>query len=274
LSIPTCILTPGGISPTPYTAESLADAALKEPLGVYTTARTYRRDHTLLLDDHLDRLEQSAALVGLPVTLDRLALRGALRTLVESVDYADSRFRITIPQAASDTLILSIEPYTPVPPDVLAHGSVCATLPMERHNPTAKTTAWMIERKPAMDSLPPGTYEGLLVSPDGVLTEGASSNFYAVMHDTLRTADEGVLHGIAQRIVLSVVTDVLPVELAPITISDLPFIDEAFITSSGRGVVPVIMIDKQVISTGQPGPHTLEIQARYNAWADAHLEPL
>src|ERR1051325_9470247 len=99
---PICILPPDAVTRPQYTAESLADAANKEPQGVYTVARTYERNKALLLNDHLDRLERSAQLEGITVTLDRPALRTALRNLIEQSGYTESRFRITIPHAASD----------------------------------------------------------------------------------------------------------------------------------------------------------------------------
>src|ERR1700694_3793972 len=103
-TLPMAVLTAKGLEPTGYQAVSLADAATKEPGGVYTLARTYHRDHVLLFEDHIDRLEQSARLVGLNVTLNRPALKAALRTLIDQSGFTESRFRITLPQDAPDTL--------------------------------------------------------------------------------------------------------------------------------------------------------------------------
>src|SRR5690242_6109125 len=113
--IPINIVKPQGVVAPTYTAESLADAATKEPQGVYTVARTYERNKALLLNDHLDRLERSAQLEGISVTLDREALRDALRNLIDQSGYSDSRFRITIPRANPDQQIISLEPFKPVP---------------------------------------------------------------------------------------------------------------------------------------------------------------
>jgi branched-chain amino acid aminotransferase len=125
-----------------------------------------------------------------------------------------------------------------------------------------------------VDAFPSGIYEGLLVDEHGAILEGTSSNFYAIMDGQLRTAGAGVLPGIAQRIVLAIAPEALPVRQEPITTRDLPFVDEAFITSAGRGVVPVIMIDQQVIGTSQPGEITLRLRNLYNAYAEKHLQPL
>ncbi len=274
MSIPICILTPAGCRPAPWSAESLAEAAGKEPDGIYTLARTFRRDHALLLNEHLDRLEQSAQMTGILAHIDRPALRAALRSLIHSVDYPDSRFRITIPHELPDQTILSLEPFKPVPPEVLASGARCVTVHKERANPAAKTTAWMTERKATVESFPPGVYEGILLGIGDTLLEGTSSNFYAILDRVLRTAGEGVLPGMAQRIVLAVAADVLPIERTPVTRGDLPFLDEAFISSAGRGVVPVTIIDGQVIGSGLPGPQTQALQTRYNTYAEAHLEPI
>lgn len=273
-TIPTCILTSNGVKPTPYTVESLAEAASNEPQGVYTVGRTYKRDHTLLLDSHLDRLENSAATIGLSVKLDRSVLRKTLRRLIEQTDYEDSRFRITIPKETPDQVYLGIERFHPVPAEIQEGGARCITVAMHRQNPSAKTTGWVQERKSAVDAFPPGIYEGLLINENGELLEGMSSNFYAIMDGQLRTAKAGVLPGIAQSIVLTVAPEVIPINPIPITVRDLPFIDEAFITSAGRGIIPVIMINQQVVGTGQPGETTLRLRERYDAYADAHLEPL
>src|SRR5258708_30358079 len=242
--IPISILTPQGVITAPYTAESLAEAASREPQGVYTVARTFKRDQALLLDDHLDRLEQSAQLEGISVRLNRPALRAALRALIEQSGYAESRFRITVPRDQPDHLILSVELFKPVSAEVIENGARVITLRLERHNPVAKSTAWMAARQSAVGRFPPGIYEGILVGPDGTLLEGTSSNFYAIKDDALRTPGvDRVLHAIATRILLEVAPGVLPVQLDPIHLNEIDGLQETLLTSSGRGVVPIVEID-------------------------------
>ncbi len=264
--IPISIVTPERVTPAPYSADSLADAANKEPQGVYTLARTYERNKALLLNDHLDRLERSAQLEG---------IRAALLNLIDKLGYAESRFRITIPRAAPDQQIISLEQFKPVPVEIITNGARIITLHMERQNPVAKTTAWMTERKSAVEAFPPGIYEGVLVGTDGALLECTSSNFYAILDGTLRTAGDAlVLGGIARRVLLTVAPDVLPVRLEPIHVEQIRTLNEAFLTSAGRGVVPIVEIDGQSIGDGNPGPLTLKLRAAYESWAAVHLEPI
>src|SRR5260221_10207631 len=186
--IPIVILAPNGVIDAPYTAETLAEAATKEPQGVYTLARTYEHNRVLLFADHLDRLEYSAELEGISVRLDRDALREALRNLIERAGYNDARFRITISRKQPDHIFLSVEPFKPVPPEILEHGARVITVQLARPNPVAKTTAWVSQRSAAVAGFPAGIYEGILVSRSGQLLEGTSSNFYAIKNRALWTA--------------------------------------------------------------------------------------
>ena len=252
----------------------MQDASRHEPSGVYTVARTFHRTSALELDAHLDRLEESAHLLGIPLKLDRAALRRTLRQLIDETGYPESRFRITIPAARPDHIYFAIEPLHEVPPELRKHGVRVQTFPGHRRNPRAKNTDWMKERALLQQQMTDGTYEGLLVSPDGFILEGLGSNFYGILGSELHTASNGVLRGISRRIVLEVAPQVLPVCTEPVALDAVPQLQEAFLTSSSRGVVPIVMIDDHRVGDGRPGPLTREIEARYNAWAEAHLEPI
>jgi branched-subunit amino acid aminotransferase/4-amino-4-deoxychorismate lyase len=106
------------------------------------------------------------------------------------------------------------------------------------------------------------------------LLEGFSSNFYGVLDGELRTSEEQMLYGIARRIVLEVAADLLPGRLEPVRRVELPGLQEALLSSSGRGVVPIVQVDECRIGDGAPGPITRAIQAGYDAWVERHLEPI
>lgn len=274
-SIPIGIVKAGNVETVPYTAASLADAASKEPQGVYTAGRTYQHDKVLLFDEHLDRLERSARLEGITVTVDRPAVRAALKQLVDQSGYDDARFRITLPREAPDQPIITLEPFKPVPAAIIQNGALVVTVHMNRHNPVAKTTEWMTRRRAATDSFPSDIYEGILVAEDGSLLEGTNSNFYGIRGGTLYTADNNrVLPGIARRILLTVAPEVLPVHMTAIKVDEIGSLGEAFLTSASRGVIPIVEIDGKPVGNGKPGPYTLRLRDQYEAWANARLEPL
>jgi branched-chain amino acid aminotransferase len=266
-------LTPAGLEDVPYTAESLKDAVAFEPEGVYTVTNTYNVTQVLKLDAHLDRMEDSARREQIPLRLDRPRLRQALRTMIEAVDYGNVRFRVTAPRAQPDHFILALEPFAPPGADLIATGVRCMTVQgMARRNPSAKTNDWARVR--STFTLPPSIYEGLLINPAGEILEGFTSNFYAILNGTLRTAGAGVLAGIAQGIVFEIAEGVIPVQRIAIRTDDLSRIDEAFLTSSSRGIIPIVAVDGVTIGSGLPGAQTGRLRERYNEWVAAHLEEL
>ena len=101
-----------------------------------------------------------------------------------------------------------------------------------------------------------------------------SSNFYGIKDNELRTAGEDVLPGIAQLIVFTVAPQLIVLRRDALHQSELSSLSEAFITSSSRGIIPVIEIDGEAVGDGAPGPRTMAIRRAYNHWVEAHLEEL
>lgn len=268
------LLTPHGVQPAPYSADSLVEAARHEPHdGVYTVANTFETFKVLKLTAHLDRLEDSARREQIALVLDRARLRAALRQMISESGYGDVRFRITVGREQPEVLILSIEPFGAYPASLFSEGVRCQTLPNSaRHNPSAKSTGWMHDREQI--ALQAGMYTGLLLDERGQILEGINSNFYAILDGCLRTAGEGVLPGIAQQIVFEVAPPIIPLQRQAVHVSDLPQLSEAFITSSSRGIMPVVEIDGIQIGTGKPGTITQALRTAYQAWVAAHLESL
>jgi branched-chain amino acid aminotransferase len=270
------ILTPAGLQPAHYTADSLADAARYEPdNGVYTLTNTFNTFQVLKLDAHLNRLEDSARREAIPLNLDRNVLRAALRQMIADSSFGSVRFRITVSTDAPQNLIISLEPFKPLAPEFYAQGIKCVTASgSARHHPEAKTTDWMHDRVRIEDNLPTGVYTALLLSETGDILEGISSNFYAILDGELRSAGTGVLPGIAQQVVYEVAPQILPVRKDAVNVRDLPQLSEAFITSASRGIVPVVEIDGVQIGEGVPGEKTHSLQRVYNQWVQEHLEDL
>jgi branched-chain amino acid aminotransferase len=89
----------------------------------------------------------------------------------------------------------------------------------------------------------------------------------------LFTADAGVLDGLTRQLVLACAEKLgLQVQLVPVTDTELPAIDEAFITSSSRGVLPVAEINGFRTRQPCPGPVTLSLSQAYAEIVSGRLE--
>jgi branched-chain amino acid aminotransferase len=151
---------------------------------------------------------------------------------------------------------VAIEPFSPLPARLYEDGVACVTLDLERENPHAKDTRFIATAQDAYARLPPGVEEGLIVADDGAVLEGLSSNFFAVLDGTLRTEEERVLVGVTRSLVLEVAGGLMPVDRRAVRRDDLPDLDEAFITSVSREILPVVRIDGRPVGGGRVGPVT------------------
>jgi branched-chain amino acid aminotransferase len=259
---------------TAIEADSLDVASSHIPDGVYTVFPVFEGWRVVRLGRHLERLYCSAELLGGPLTVSQAWLRATLRRAVESAGLETQRVCLIVPFEAPDTAYISIEPYTPPDESLYRQGMRAVTVGLQRSLPRAKNSQFISERRTLLKSLPPGIYEGLLCSREGEILEGTSSNFYAVLDGELRTAGQGVLDGVARSILLEVALEVLPVRLEPVRVDDLDAIDEAMISSSSRGVVPIVEIDGRPVGDGRPGRVFKVLRVRYNTRSQAEMEAL
>jgi D-alanine transaminase len=108
-----------------------------------------------------------------------------------------------------------------------------------------------------------GAYEAILLR-DGIVTEGAATNAFAVVDDVLRTHPLGnlILPGITRQVVVELMQEngITLVE-KPVTQSELLRASELFIVGTTTDVTPVIALDGKPVGAGTPGPVTKRLQA-------------
>ena len=99
-------------------------------------------------------------------------------------------------------------------------------------------------------------------------------NAQATMKETVEIPSSKVKVGIARAIVLDIAPEVLPISLETVHKKELSQLQETFLTSSSRGIVPIIQIDDVTIGTGVPGETTNHLREVYERWVETHLEPI
>lgn len=264
-------LAPFSLQPPPT---SLDEASSQLPAGAYTTFRTLGGNGVLRLSEHLARLDETARLAGVPVALDHGALRQALRQALHDFGAAEARGRITVDLTDSPGAVYIALGALRVPSAAdYTEGVRAVTRTLHRDNPRAKVTTFLDRAAAVRAALPPGIHEALMVGDDGRLLEGLSSNFFAIREGVLWTAEEGVLPGITRTLVLEEAAALgIPCHRSGIPIAEIAALDEAFITSASRAVLPVVEIDGQPVGDGRPGPLSTALLARYVARLAAEVE--
>jgi branched-chain amino acid aminotransferase len=265
-------VTSEGLLPLPVPADAghihnLFDTL---PAGFYTALATFEHNKFLLLDDHLDRLENSLILLGWDYRLDRTALCRALHEVVTAYPLPNSRIRLDVlarpvPHFNTDSrLLIALSPFDPIPESLYRDGVVVGTTRgLNRSQPLVKKAAFVLQRRKCLEA-DSEIYECLMLDEDGYILEGTTSNFYAVRDGVMWTPGQGVLEGVARRLVLEVVADLgLPLRLEPVHVDDISELAEAALSSSSRAIIPIIQIDGRTIGAGRPGPITRRILRAY-----------
>jgi branched-chain amino acid aminotransferase len=257
--------------------QTLDGASLCLPGGAYTTLRTYHSDKVLHFGDHLRRLGETAELSGLPQRLDEQVIRKGIRQLLEVYPKGqDFRIRLTLDlEHVPGELYFLVERLVVPPPMAYQKGVKVTTCDIQRQLPKAKLTRFIDRSAPLRQSLPPDVNEAIMVDAQDHFLEGLSSNFFAILDGVIWTAEKDVLSGITRGIVIECARHAgLPLRLDPPRREDMTAYEEAFITSSSRGVLPVCQIDQSKIGTTCPGSITGLLMDAYNSVLEDQVESI
>lgn len=258
--------------------------------GVFETLRA-RGGRPTELAEHTARLRRSAdgLAIELPADLaERLA--AAIAELLAAEDLAgaegDASIRITVSRGSiARRGLLPPVPHTPptivvqasqvVPPaaDLLARGLhvVASTVRRDVESPLAglKTTSRADYVYARLEADRAGADDALFFTTDGYLSEATSANVFLVRRGELATPSLAcaVLPGTTRDWLLRWAANAgLTAHETLLTTRDLIEAEEAFLSSSVAGILPVTRIDGHAIGSGVPGPWTTRARADREAF--------
>lgn len=245
---------------------SLDEISLMLPESVYTTFRTYNSNKVLHLHGHFQRLRDSAKFAGKVIPINEDRIRRILRIAINDSDSTECRIRLAITLVDEPMLYVGIEPLLLLPNELYVNGAQAITVrDTHRENPRAKLTNFIKQSRQLRKDLPRGINEALMVNEAGEILEGLSSNYFAIRNGVVYTASSGILEGITRTIVCEEIQKIgADLKLQPVHISEIGSLDETFITSTSRAVLPIVKIDNNVIGDGNPGLVTRLISEKYS----------
>jgi D-amino acid aminotransferase len=258
------------------------DRGLLHGDGAYDTWRTYG-GRPFALAAHLRRLTAATRRLELPAPGAIGRWEARTRTLLRRNGLVDGAVRLTITRGvggtgpapsgrARPTRLLTVRP---IPSDLAtlqARGVSVVLLPFARDagpgwgafklvgHASAVLGKTIAKRRRA--------FEGLYVTPDGHVTEGTTSNLFAVLDGVLVTppTDGTILAGVTRDLVRTIARRAgLRARETSITVTGLRRAAEVFLTASTIEVLPVVRVDGRAVGNGRPGPLTRRLQERYQA---------
>jgi branched-chain amino acid aminotransferase len=250
---------------------SINDTAILRAYSVFESLRTY--DHRPFhLDEHLARLYRSAELIDLDIPYSREQIAALVREVIERNAYKHATIRIFVTGGETEdsilptgkpVLVVLITPLGERDMQRFAQGIKVITTHLQRIMPEAKTNNYVAAVRALKEAARHIAADALFVNEQGHVLEATRSNFFIFRGDTLVTPRQGILIGVTRSVVLNLAHGRFPVEERPILLDELSLVDEAFITSSSKEILPVVQIDDLVIGDGKPGPRTYELEQRF-----------
>jgi branched-chain amino acid aminotransferase len=260
-------ITPDGNLPLTIQTNTLDELTHQLPQGLYTTFRTYGGCRRVLgLKAHLERLYQP---VINPV-ISKAALRQQIKTILHD-HQSEVRVRLVIAKNGDIYLALSI--LTPLPPEIYQLGVKVITSDVTRESPRLKSTAFIDASKNTRAQISQSNiFEALLMRKNTIL-EGMTSNFFYLKDGMLGTARNNILLGVTRRTVLRIARGSgIRIVYGSLKRRQVSVLSEAFLTSSSRGIVPIVQIDATTVGEGMPGPITKDLMAAYKEYVMQHAE--
>lgn len=247
---------------------SLNDVAVLRGYSAFESLRTYHRQ-PFHLEEHLNRLYRSAELIELAVPWSRAYITQLVHEIIERNTYVHASIRLFVTGGETEdsilplgkpTLAVLITPLGERHMERFAQGYKVITTPLQRSTPEAKTTSYLEAIRALKEATRHDAVDALFVNAQGHVLEATRSNFFVFRGDTLVTPRDGVLLGITRNVVLELAHGLFTIEERPILLAELPLVDEAFITSSSKEIMPVVQIDDLLIGNGTPGRRTYALE--------------
>ena len=254
-------------------------------MSVFEGVRAYRTERgtaIFRLEDHTDRLFNSAHIFQMAMPYDKATINDAHKEVLRANDleagylrpiafYGSEKMGVS-PKGARVHVVIAAWPWGAyLGEEGLERGIRVKVSSYTRHHVNismvrAKASGHYINSILANNEVTNEGYdEAMLLDPEGYVAEGAGENLFIVKKGRLYTPDlTSCLEGITRATVLQIAEELgLSVQEKRITRDEVYCCDEAFFTGTAAEVTPIRELDGRQIGIGRRGPVTAEIQARY-----------
>jgi branched-chain amino acid aminotransferase len=278
----------GDLVPRARATVSVFDAGFVLGDGVWEGLRIHG-GHPAFLEQHLDRLYEGAAAIMLDIGKTRDELTSEIyRTLAangmhgdgvhvrlmvtrgpKSTPYQDPRM-----SAGPATIVMICEYKDPLPATV-ERGLSLFTVHVRRSapdvlDPKLNAHSKLNDITACIQAYTAGADEALMLDPNGFVATCNSTHFFVVKRGEVWTSSgEYCLGGITRANVLRVCGAAgIPAFERAFSLTDVYSADEAFVTGTFAGLVPVHTIDGRTIGTGTRGPMVERLQGLYREFVE------
>jgi branched-chain amino acid aminotransferase len=256
---------------------SVFDHGLLYGDGVFEGIRFYQ-DRVFRLDEHIDRLWDSAKAIALDIPLSRTALIDATLETIRQNDLHDGYIRLLVTRGIGSlglspdscrrpTIVIIAATIALYPDSLYEKGLTLATCSVRRIPPAAlspriKSLNYLNNILAKIEAQQAGAAEGVMLNEQGYVAECTGDNLFVVKKGVISTppVNAGILAGVTRAVVFELANkNGIPIREEDLTRYDILVADECFLTGTAAEVIAAVQMDRRPIGNGQPGPITLKL---------------
>jgi D-alanine transaminase len=233
----------------------------------------------IFLRQHFRRMERGLQRIEIPLPWDEPSFGKTVRELLDRTAFDDGIVYVQVTRGEAERAHFWPEGMTPTAiaysrafkfPDAAKkeRGIRVITTPDRRwHYCSVKSTNLLANVMAKKQAQRAAADEAIFLGDDGTVREGASSSFFAVKNGRVvtHTLEDCILPGVVRDTVISLALSAkLPVDERPLREAELFDLDEAFITSTTQGVMPISELDGRIIGNSRRGEITTRLQELFD----------
>lgn len=260
---------------------SVFDHGLLYGDGIFEGIRFYQ-GRVFKLEEHLERLWDSARSICLAIPMSRTEMTEALMETIRRNDLRDGYIRLLVTRGVGNlglnpaqckraSVIIIAATVALYPEELYRNGLTVVTCATRRTspgalNPAVKSLNYLNNVMARIEANLAGADEALMLNDHGYVAECTADNVFIIKRGEIFTPPiaAGALRGITRAVVFEIAAELgLKISEADITRHDVFVADECFLTGTAAEVIPVVKADGRTIGTGKPGPISLRMIGRF-----------
>ncbi|MBN2783779.1 MAG: branched-chain-amino-acid transaminase [Pontiellaceae bacterium] len=271
---------------------SVFDHGLLYGDGVFEGIRAYN-GRVFLLDEHIDRLYDSAKAIALNIPMTKEGMSQAVVDTCKANDIVDGYIRLVVTRGKGT---LGLNPYLCDTAEIIIIAARIQLYPQELYdnglkivtvgtirnhpeaiNPRIKSLNYLNNVMAKIEAINAGCMECLMLNHKGEVAEASGDNVFAVKNRVITTPPStcGALEGLTRNKVMELARAAgYEVREASLARYDLYVADEVFLTGTAAEIISVVDIDKRAIGTGKPGSVTADLALIYAECANSEGTPI
>lgn len=271
---------------------SVFDHGLLYGDGVFEGIRAYN-GRVFLLDEHIDRLYDSAKAIALTIPMTKEDMAKAVVETCKANEIADGYIRLVVTRGKGT---LGLNPYLCKKAEVIIIAAKIQLYPQELYenglkivtvgtvrnhpeaiNPRIKSLNYLNNVMAKIEAINAGCMECLMLNHKGEVAEASGDNVFVIKNGVITTPPStcGALEGLTRNKVMELAREAgYEMREVPMARYDLYVADEVFLTGTAAEIISVVDCDKREIGNGKPGEITQKLAALYHNCANSEGTPI